>query len=76
MHLESRGILAKLDCTKEELSEAWSEAISIALRNHKRAGVPVATWDETNHRVLLVSPEELSIPSEESPEAISLKVQT
>jgi hypothetical protein len=75
MHMEGRGILANLDCTQEELSEAWSEAISMALRNHKRAGVPVATWDQSNHRVLLISPEELSIPSDESPESISLEVQ-
>jgi hypothetical protein len=62
--------LANLDATKEELSEAWSEAISIALQNHKRAGVPVATWDDTTHRVLLISPEELSISVEESLESM------
>jgi hypothetical protein len=57
-----KGILGKRDATAEEISQALGEAIYLAMREHKRLGVPAATM--VDGKVVLVPPEEIVIPEE------------
>lgn len=52
----------------DEIQRAMKQAVREALRRHKLAGNPVATWRDG--RVVWVSPEE--IPIEESPPSANL----
>jgi hypothetical protein len=60
----AKGILADESATDDEVAEVMEKAIDAALRGHKRAGVPVAVWDWEHERVVIVSPEEITIPDE------------
>lgn len=64
MNNKGRGILGRPEATTEEVREAMGEAIDAALREHKRAGVPAATWDHETNRVVLVPPEDIPVPEE------------
>jgi hypothetical protein len=57
-----KGILGNWEATSEEIRQAMGEAIYIALREHKRLGIPAATM--RNGKVVLVPPEEIVIPEE------------
>ncbi len=70
MNPEGKGILARLDATDEEIARAWGHALSAAFREHKRAGIPVATWDDENHRVILIPAEDVVIPDPQEAEAV------
>lgn len=58
-----KGIAENWDATGEEINEAMGRAIYRALREHKRAGVPVATMRDG--KVVLVPPEEIVLPPDE-----------
>lgn len=64
MNEHGKGILANWDATDEEVAEAMVHAIDKALLAHKRAGVPIAIWDEEAKRVVLVPPEEIEVPED------------
>ncbi len=55
MNPEGKGILARLEATDEEIADAWGHAISAAIRDHRRADVPVAMWDDEHHCVIMIS---------------------
>jgi hypothetical protein len=74
MNPDGRGILARLDATDEEIAKAWGQALSTAFRAHKRAGVPVATWDDEDHCVILISAEDVVIPDHEESETVLSKI--
>ncbi len=59
-----KGILGNRDASHEEIRQAMGHAIRAALRDHKRAGNPVAVWDWENERVVIVPPEEIVVPDE------------
>jgi hypothetical protein len=70
---QGRGILGKRDATSDEIAKAMGYAIREAVRDHKRAGNPIAVWDWDKNEVVIVPPEEIAIPDEdhvmaESPE--------
>jgi hypothetical protein len=67
MNPDGQGILARMDATDEAISLAWGEAISIAFRSHRKAGVPIASWDPETHRVVLIPPDEVAFPGEDRP---------
>jgi hypothetical protein len=57
-----KGILGNPDATVEEISQAMGEAIYLAMREHKRLGVPAAIM--IDGKVVNVPPEEIVIPEE------------
>jgi hypothetical protein len=63
MSHDGKGILGNREATGEEIRQAMGHAIYAALREHKRVGIPAATW--RNGRVVLVPPEAIVIPAEE-----------
>jgi hypothetical protein len=68
-----RGILGNRDATAEEVAEAMGHAIREAVRDHKRAGNPIAVWDWEKNEVVIVPPEEIVIPDEN--EVVDAKVE-
>jgi len=42
--------------------EAASKGVRQALRKHKQAGVPIATW--RNNQVVIIPPEEINVKDE------------
>ena len=68
---DGQGILARMDAPDEAISHAWEEAIALAFRSHKEAGVPIATWDTETNRVVMISPDEIPMPSENRPEPVA-----
>jgi hypothetical protein len=61
---KGKGILGNWDATSEEIRQAMGHAIYMALREHKRAGIPAVTWDREHQRVVVVPPEEIVLPPE------------
>jgi len=57
-----KGILGNPDATAEEISQAMGEGIYLAMREHKRQGVPAAIM--IDGKVVIVPPEEIVIPEE------------
>jgi hypothetical protein len=62
---KGRGILGNPNATGEEIRHAMGVAIHRALREHKRAGNPVATWDWDRNEVRIIQPEDLEIPDDD-----------
>jgi hypothetical protein len=60
--LTGKGILGKRDASPEEIRLAMGEAIYLALREHKRQGVPAVTMRDG--KIVIVPPEEIVIPEE------------
>ena len=57
-----KGILGNPNATYEDIRLAMGEAIYLAMREHKRLGVPAATM--IDGKVVLIPPEEIVIPEE------------
>ena len=57
-----KGILGDPDATDEEISLAMGEAIYLAMREHKRLGVPAVTM--IDGKIVWVPAEEIVIPEE------------
>jgi hypothetical protein len=66
MDNEGRGILGDWQATGEEIRQAWERAAVAAMEEHRKTGVPVATWDWENGRVILIPADDLDIPNEHS----------
>jgi hypothetical protein len=66
MDNEGRGILGDPEATGEQIRQAWEQAAVAAMEQHRRTGVPVATWDWENGRVLLIPADEIPVPDEHS----------
>jgi hypothetical protein len=66
MDNEGRGILGDPDATGEQIRQAWERAAIAALERHRSTGVPVATWDWENGRVVLIPADEIAVPDEHS----------
>ncbi len=62
---QGRGILGNRDATSDEIAKAMGYAIREAVRDHKRAGNPIAVWDWDKCEVLIVPPEKIAIPDED-----------
>ena len=75
MNPDGQGILARMEATDEAISLAWTEAIAIAFRSHKDAGVPIASWDPETRQVVLISPDEVPIPGEDRLESVTSNVE-
>jgi hypothetical protein len=65
MRDQGREELDLRTATGQEIEQAMTRGVKAALREHKRAGNPVAIWDRENDRVILVPPEEIVLPDEE-----------
>ncbi|HMB08421.1 MAG TPA: hypothetical protein VKP69_32410 [Isosphaeraceae bacterium] len=65
MDNHGRGILGKRDATGEEIRQAMGYAIREAVRDHKRAGNPIAVRDWGKNGIVIVPPEEINVPDEE-----------
>jgi predicted ABC-type ATPase len=59
-----RGILGNWDATSDEIAKAIGHAIREAVRDHRRAGNPIAVWDWDKNEVKIIPPEEIAIPDE------------
>ncbi len=57
--------MGKRDATGEEIRQAMGFAIREAVRDHKRAGNPIAVWDWGKNEVVIVPPEEIVVPDED-----------
>lgn len=65
---KGRGILGNIEnVTSDDIRQAMEAAIYDALRDHKRAGNPIAVWDWENECVKIIPPEEIVIPEDDSP---------
>ena len=62
--VELKGILRDWDATGEQIADAMHLGIRNALRDHKRNGVPIATWDKVNRRVLVIPPDQIPVDDE------------
>jgi hypothetical protein len=60
--LSGKGILGRRDASAEEIRLALGEAIYLALREHKRQGVPAVTMRDG--QIVIVPPDEIVIPEE------------
>jgi hypothetical protein len=60
--LTAKGILGKRDATPEEITQALGEGIYLAMREHKRLGVPAVTM--IDGKIDWVPAEEIVIPDE------------
>jgi hypothetical protein len=56
---DAKGILGNIDATGERIRRAWEQASVAAMRKHRETGVPVATWDWENGKVLMIPAEEI-----------------
>ena len=75
MDHEGRGILGDWHASGEQIRQAWERAAVAAMEEHRRTGVPVATWDWENGRVALIPADEISVPDEHSPAVPSIPDQ-
>jgi hypothetical protein len=64
MDVPGQGILRQWDAPAEAVGEVMRHGVYLALREHKLKGVPAATWDWENNRVILVPPERIPLPPE------------
>jgi hypothetical protein len=67
MSNRGKGILGRWDATSEEIRQAIGEAIYLAMRKHKEAGVPAVTWRDG--KVVLIPPQDIVIPDDDAPES-------
>jgi hypothetical protein len=66
MDKDGKGILGDWEATGEQIRQAWEYAALKAMEEHRRTGVPVATWDWETSRVVIVSADEFPLPDEET----------
>jgi hypothetical protein len=64
MDSEGQGILGNPQATGEQVRQAWERAAMAAMENHRRTGVPVATWDWEHAQVALIPADDASINDE------------
>jgi hypothetical protein len=61
---EDRGILGNLQATGDDVRQVWERAVLFAMKNHSKAGVPVASWDWDEGEVVLTPADDTPIPQE------------
>jgi hypothetical protein len=65
------NLLADRFAYRDEIERALARAVRNALIEHKRAGNPVATWE--NGKVVIVQPEDIVIPPDPDVEEMADK---
>ena len=58
------------------IRQAMGDAIREAVRDHKRAGNPIAVWDWEKNEVVIVPPEKINVPDEEDVRDESVETRT
>jgi hypothetical protein len=58
-----RGLLGRRPLTSDEIRLGIGEAITVAMRKHKAAGVPAVVWQDG--KVVLIAPQDIVIPDDD-----------
>jgi hypothetical protein len=67
MTIEQRGTLDLRTATADQINQAMTLGTIEALRQHQEAGHSVVVWDREHDRIVIVPPDEITLPEGSPP---------